>query len=70
VPELPLDADTGIRKVTALLGGGRPCLSTIAQIRLHRDQVQGLPLFTGDDARVSLLLAGPEGIGSRFGAGS
>lgn len=68
VPELPLDADTGIRKVTALRG--RPCLSTIAQIGLHRDQVQGLPLFTGDDARVSLLLAGPEGIGSRFGAGS
>jgi hypothetical protein len=30
--------------------------------------VQGLPLFTGEDARISLLLAEPNGIMSRFDA--
>jgi hypothetical protein len=73
VPELRLNVGTGIRKATALLGDGRPFLSTIAQIRLHRDQVQGLPLFTGDDARTpgsACCWPSRRGSGSRFDAWS
>ena len=47
--------------MTARLEVAAPFLSTIARIRLHRDHVQGLPLFTGEDARVCLLLAEPKG---------
>ena len=63
VPELLLDAGTGIRDTTALLAG-RPFLGTIVLTHLHWDHVQGLPFFTGgdrDDARVSLLLPEPAG---------
>jgi ribonuclease BN (tRNA processing enzyme) len=63
LPELLLDAGTGIRSVTALLGGGS-FDGTIALTHLHWDHVQGLPFFTAgdrDDARVRLLLPAPEG---------
>jgi len=57
-PTLILDAGTGLRQVTALLGG-RPFVGTILLTHLHWDHVHGLPFFQGgdrDDARVLLLL--------------
>jgi phosphoribosyl 1,2-cyclic phosphodiesterase len=62
VPELLLDAGTGIREVTALLTG-RPFVGAIALTHLHWDHMQGLPFFRAadrDDARVLLLLPEPE----------
>lgn len=53
---LILDAGTGIRSVTALLGGS-PFEGSILLTHLHWDHVQGLPFFAaGDraDARVRL----------------
>jgi phosphoribosyl 1,2-cyclic phosphodiesterase len=60
-PELLLDAGTGIRNVTRLLGGG-PFLGTIALTHLHWDHVHGLPFFAAagrDDSSVRLLLPAP-----------
>ncbi len=57
-PTLVLDAGTGIRRVTALLGG-QPFNGTILLTHLHWDHVQGLPFFRGGDhdgAQVNLLL--------------
>ena len=57
-PVLVLDAGTGLRQVTGLLGG-RPFEGTILLTHLHWDHVHGLPFFTAGDrdgARVSLLL--------------
>jgi phosphoribosyl 1,2-cyclic phosphodiesterase len=57
-PALILDAGTGLRQVTGLLGG-RPFDGTILLTHLHWDHVHGLPFFRGgdrDDARVRLLL--------------
>jgi len=57
-PTLLLDAGTGVRRVTELLGG-RPFVGTILLTHLHWDHVQGLPFFRGgdrDDAEVSLQL--------------
>jgi phosphoribosyl 1,2-cyclic phosphodiesterase len=57
-PTLILDAGTGIREVTGLLGG-QPFRGTILLTHLHWDHVQGLPFFrAGDheDAEVRLLL--------------
>jgi phosphoribosyl 1,2-cyclic phosphodiesterase len=57
-PTLILDAGTGIREVTGLLGG-QPFRGTILLTHLHWDHVQGLPFFrAGDheDAEVTLLL--------------
>lgn len=57
-PTLLLDAGTGLRRVTALLGGA-PFSGTILLSHLHWDHTHGLPFFRGgdrDDALVSLLL--------------
>ena len=61
-PALVLDAGTGLRRVTSLLGGG-PFTGTILLTHLHWDHVHGLPFFRGgdrDDARVTLLLPAQE----------
>jgi phosphoribosyl 1,2-cyclic phosphodiesterase len=58
LPRLILDAGTGIRTVTPLLGGG-PFRGTVLLTHLHWDHVQGLPFFRAgdrDDAVVDLLL--------------
>lgn len=57
-PTLVLDAGTGVRAVTRLLGG-RAFSGTILLTHLHWDHVQGLPFFRGADnaaSRVNLLL--------------
>ena len=57
-PTLVLDAGTGLRQVTPLLGR-QPFDGTILLTHLHWDHVHGLPFFTGGDcegSRVSLLL--------------
>ena len=57
-PTLILDAGTGIRTATALLGG-RPFAGTILLSHLHWDHIQGLPFFTGADSpgsEVSVLV--------------
>jgi phosphoribosyl 1,2-cyclic phosphodiesterase len=57
-PSLILDAGTGIRRVTSLLGSA-PFAGTILLSHLHWDHTHGLPFFKGgdrDDARVTLLL--------------
>jgi phosphoribosyl 1,2-cyclic phosphodiesterase len=59
-PALILDAGTGLRSVTPLLGG-QAFAGTILLTHLHWDHVQGLPFFRAgdrDDARVTLLLPG------------
>jgi phosphoribosyl 1,2-cyclic phosphodiesterase len=61
-PTLVLDAGTGLRRVTPLLGG-LPFDGTILLTHLHWDHVHGLPFFTGGDrdgSRVSLLLPAQE----------
>jgi phosphoribosyl 1,2-cyclic phosphodiesterase len=57
-PTLILDAGTGIRAATQLLGG-QAFKGTILLSHLHWDHVQGLPFFAAGDreqARVGLLL--------------
>jgi phosphoribosyl 1,2-cyclic phosphodiesterase len=57
-PRLVLDAGTGIRTVTPLLGGDA-FRGTILLSHLHWDHVQGLPFFAAgdrEDADVRLLL--------------
>jgi phosphoribosyl 1,2-cyclic phosphodiesterase len=57
-PRLILDAGTGLRAVTGLLGD-RPFDGTIVLTHLHWDHTHGLPFFRGgdrEDARVALLL--------------
>jgi phosphoribosyl 1,2-cyclic phosphodiesterase len=58
LPTLLLDAGTGIRRVTPLLGD-LPFAGTILLTHLHWDHVQGIPFFGSGDregAKVSLLL--------------
>jgi phosphoribosyl 1,2-cyclic phosphodiesterase len=58
LPTLILDAGTGIRSVTRLLGE-QPFEGTILLSHLHWDHVQGLPFFAAGDneqAQVRLLL--------------
>jgi phosphoribosyl 1,2-cyclic phosphodiesterase len=57
-PHLVIDAGTGLRGVTALLGG-QPYAGTILLGHLHWDHTQGLPFFAGGGAegsRVDVLL--------------
>ena len=60
-PTLVIDAGTGIRRVSALLGG-RAFVGTILFSHLHWDHTQGLPFFAAADhaeARVHTLM--PDG---------
>lgn len=57
-PALALDAGTGLRRVTALLGG-QPFAGTILLTHMHWDHVHGLPFFAAGDhdgSCVTLLL--------------
>jgi phosphoribosyl 1,2-cyclic phosphodiesterase len=57
---LVIDAGTGIRRLTALLGG-RPYRGAIMLGHLHWDHTQGLPFFGGGDSPGSkVTLYGPE----------
>jgi len=47
-PALILDAGTGLRQVTGLLGG-HAFAGTILLTHLHWDHVHGLPFFRGGD---------------------
>ena len=61
-PTLVLDAGTGLRQVTPLLGG-LPFDGTVLLTHLHWDHVHGLPFFAGGDrdgSRVSVLLPAQE----------
>lgn len=58
-PRLVLDAGTGIRRVTDLLGG-RAFAGTVVLTHLHWDHVQGLPFFAaGDRDDASVVVAAP-----------
>ena len=59
LPSLVLDAGTGIRNLTALLGPGVAFRGTILLGHLHWDHTQGLPFFVAGDrpeSRVRLFL--------------
>jgi phosphoribosyl 1,2-cyclic phosphodiesterase len=65
-PTLILDAGTGIRSVTALLGGA-PFAGTILLGHLHWDHTQGLPFFAAADhpaSRVEVLLPAAADLGA------
>jgi phosphoribosyl 1,2-cyclic phosphodiesterase len=58
-PALLLDAGTGIRTVTSMLGGA-PFRGTVLVSHVHWDHVQGLPFFAaGDRAGASVRLIVP-----------
>lgn len=66
-PTLLLDAGTGIRSATALLGGS-PFRGTILVSHLHWDHVQGLPFFSAADragSRARLLVPAQGGRSGR-----
>jgi phosphoribosyl 1,2-cyclic phosphodiesterase len=63
LPTLVLDAGTGLRRLSGILGGA-PFRGTILLGHLHWDHTQGLPFFTaGDrpDAAVRVFLPAQEG---------
>ncbi len=63
VPELVLDAGTGITQATSLIDGG-PFQGVILLTHLHWDHVQGLPFFAAAEepgARTQLLLPAQPG---------
>src|SRR4051794_21966492 len=60
-PALVLDAGTGLRRLTEVLGG-EPFRGTILLGHLHWDHTHGLPFFAAgdrDDATVRVLLPAP-----------
>ena len=62
-PTLALDAGTGLRNLTTMLGD-EPYRGSILLSHLHWDHMQGLPFFTAgdrDDAEVDLYLPAQEG---------
>ena len=66
-PTLVLDAGTGLRALTGLLGG-RAFNGSIVLSHLHWDHMQGLPFFTAGDrdgARVDLYVPAQEGRSGR-----
>ena len=59
VPRLVLDAGTGLRRLSASLGG-RAFQGTLILSHLHWDHTQGLPFFNaGDDPRAEIVVLGP-----------
>jgi phosphoribosyl 1,2-cyclic phosphodiesterase len=67
VPSLVLDAGTGLRALTARLGG-RAYEGAILLSHLHWDHMQGLPFFAAgdrDDARVDLYIPSQGGKSGR-----
>jgi ribonuclease BN (tRNA processing enzyme) len=63
LPSLVIDAGTGLRRVTSLLGG-EPFQGTIVLSHLHWDHVHGLPFFQGGAKtghRVNVLLPAIDG---------
>ncbi len=66
-PTLALDAGTGIRSLTGLLGTGA-YQGTILLSHLHWDHVQGIPFFAAgdrDDAVVEVHVPGEDGLSAR-----
>ena len=66
-PTLVLDAGTGLRSLTAMLGGGA-FDGSIVLSHLHWDHLQGLPFFAAgdrDDARVDLYVPAQDGRSGR-----
>lgn len=67
LPTLVLDAGTGLRSLTAVLGGDA-FDGAIVLSHLHWDHVQGLPFFAAgdrDDARVDLYAPSQGGLSGR-----
>ena len=66
-PSLVLDAGTGLRSLTAILGGAA-FDGSIVLSHLHWDHLQGLPFFAAgdrDDARVDLYVPAQDGRSGR-----
>ena len=66
-PTLVLDAGTGLRSLTAILGGAA-LDGSIVLSHLHWDHMQGLPFFAAgdrDDARVDLYVPAQDGRSGR-----
>jgi len=67
VPTLALDAGTGLRSLTGMLGG-EPYRGSILVSHMHWDHVMGLPFFSaGDknDARVDVHVPAQHGLSGR-----
>jgi len=67
VPSVVLDAGTGLRSLTSLLGG-RPFVGSIVLTHLHWDHMMGLPFFSAGDregAQVDLYVPAQDGRSGR-----